>query len=330
MPDLLTKADSRRGDRELGGAPPSTKPLLHLERVSKWYGPVIGLNEVTLTLEAGLTGLVGPNGAGKSTLMKLATGQLRPDLGSVTVSDRRAYSAAARRLVGFCPEADVFYEEMSGRAFVRTMARLCGYSRGAARERTESVLKRVGMDDRSERKLRGYSKGMRQRIKLAQALVHDPDLLILDEPFNGIDPVGRLELQTLLQDLADQGKSILISSHQLEELEKLTDRMIVIARGMMIAQGSVEAIRNLLDEQPLAVRIDCDKPRELAGALLKMPEVLGVELEGEQSVIARARQQQRFFPALNRLALDEGYDILRLETLDCSAQAVLEYLLKSG
>jgi ABC-2 type transport system ATP-binding protein len=329
MPDLLAKTDSRRGSRELGDPSLGQKPLLHLERVSKWYGPVIGLNDVSLTLGPGLTGLVGPNGAGKSTLMKLATGQLRPDLGSAKVLGRPAHSAAARRCVGFCPEADTFYEEMSGRAFVRTMARLCGYSRRAARIRAEDVLQRVGMADRSERRLRGYSKGMRQRIKLAQALVHDPDLLILDEPFNGIDPVGRIELQSLLQDLADQGKSILISSHQLEELEKLTDQMLVIARGMLIAQGTVEAIRNLLDEQPLAVRIDSDRPRELAGALLKLPEVLGVELEGSHSVIARARQPQRFFPALQRLALDEGFEIQRLETLDCSAQAVLDYLLRA-
>src|SRR5262245_8327891 len=208
MPDLLEPADSRRRDSEVVSsqwsvvsgqvtvAPPhltthhlplTTQPLLVFEQVSKWYGPVIGINQVSLELRGGITGLVGGNGAGKSTLMRLATGQLRPDLGKVEVYGHSAWSAQAKRHVGYCPDVDSFYEEMSGRQFVETMVRLCGYSRVEARRRTEAVLDLVGMTGRCDRCIRGYSKGMRQRVKMAAALVHDPHLLILDEPLSGID-----------------------------------------------------------------------------------------------------------------------------------------------
>jgi ABC-2 type transport system ATP-binding protein len=304
------------------------RPSLVFDHVSKWYGQVIGLNEVTFELSPGITGLVGPNGAGKSTLMKLATGQLRPSIGRVSILGIPTWRAAARRHLGYCPEVDTFYEEMSGRQFVLAMARLFGFAKAEAAERTELALRRVGMVKRAERRLRGYSKGMRQRIKLAQALVHDPDLLILDEPLNGVDPLGRLELDRLFRELAEQGKSLLISSHQLEELERLTERVLVVARGRVIVQGTLTEIRDLLDHQPLAVRIDSDRPRELAASLLRLPEVLGVELTGDVGVVARARNPQRFFRALSGIVLDEAFDVTRLETLDSSAQAILDYLLK--
>lgn len=309
--------------------PASAPPLLCFDRVSKWYGGVIGLNEFSLTLPPGITGLVGPNGAGKSTLMKLATGQLRPDLGTVTILGHQAWSAGARWHLGYCPDLDRFYEEMSGRDFVFTMARLFGFSRTAARRRTEEALQRTGMADRASRRLQGYSKGMRQRIKLAQALLHDPQLLILDEPLNGVDPVGRSELHALFAELAAAGKSLLISSHQLEELEKLTEQIIVIARGLKVAEGTVAAIRDLMNDQPLAIRMDVDRPRHLAASLLLLPDVLGVEIDGEK-VVARARQPQSFFQQLAELVVAEGFDLKHLETLDCSAQAILDYVLKGS
>jgi ABC-2 type transport system ATP-binding protein len=308
----------------------SPSPLLIFEHVSKWYGPVIGVNEVSLDLPPGITGLVGPNGSGKSTLMKLATGQLRPDLGRVAIQGHVAWHAVAKLHLGYCPETDAFYEEMSGRRFVYHMARLFGFARSDACERTENALKQVGMSGRADRRLRGYSKGMRQRIKLAQALVHDPQLLILDEPLNGIDPLGRLEMGRLFRDLAARGKSLLISSHQLEELERLTDRIAVMARGRLIAHGTLTEIRDLLDEYPLAIRVDSDRPRELAAALLRLPAVLGVELGGGASVVLRARNPQQFFPAFADLVLDENFDVQHLQTLDRSAQAILDYLMKVG
>ena len=176
--------------------------MLLFEQVSKWYGPVIGVNHVSLELRRGITGLVGSNGAGKSTLLRLATGQLRPSVGRVSVCGEDAWTWRAKRLVGYSPDNDAFYEEMSGREFVRSMARLCGYNAAEATRRAETTLERVGMADRAGRKLRGYSKGMRQRIKLAQALLHDPTLLVMDEPLSGIDPVGRQEMLALFKGLA--------------------------------------------------------------------------------------------------------------------------------
>ncbi len=311
------------------------KPILLFEQVSKWYGPVIGVNHVSLELRGGITGLVGANGAGKSTLLRLATGQLKPTLGRVTVLGVDAWDWQAKRHVGYCPDVDAFYEDMSGRTFVQTMARLCGFERSESNRISEAVLERVGMADRADRKLRGYSKGMRQRIKLAQALLHDPDLLILDEPLSGIDPIGRQELLELFRGLAAQGKCLLISSHELEELEKLTDHVAIMARGRIAAVGTLTQIRDLLDDQPLTVRIDTDEPRRLAGLLVGSPDVVGVELEpkvlqceaGDGTLLVKARHPLRFFKEVTRLVLEENVNVSRLEAQDDSAHAILGYLL---
>src|SRR5262249_52377992 len=203
--------------------------------------------------------------------------QLRPDIGTVRVNGVDTWKSEARWHVGYCPESDSFYEEMSGRQFVETMARLCGYSRSEAGQRTEGVLAWVGMADRAERRLRGYSKGMRQRIKLAQALIHDPELLVLDEPMSGIDPIGRQEFIALFRELAARGKGLLISSHELEELEKLTDRVAVMARGRIAAVGTLAQIRDLLDAHPLSILVSAHRPPDLAGALVARDDVVAVE-----------------------------------------------------
>jgi ABC-2 type transport system ATP-binding protein len=341
-------------------------PLLVFERVSKFYGPVIGVNQVTLELRPGITGLVGANGAGKSTLMRLAAGQARPDLGSISISGHDARSTEARLRVGYCPEVDSFYEELSGRQFVFTLARLSGYSRGESHRRTEEVLGVVGMSDRSDRRLRGYSKGMRQRIKLAQALLADPPLLLLDEPLSGIDPVGRQEMIGLFLKLAERRKCLLISSHELEELEKLTEQVAIMAHGRIAAVGSVAQIRERLEDQPLSIRIDVERDdavspppgtngmfhvehsagkdhhrigggerhRELAARLIRLPQVVSVEVveddlldEPVGRLIVRARQPRTFFRDFARLVLEEWYQVRHLAPLDESVSAVLGYLL---
>ncbi|HEV3204235.1 MAG TPA: ABC transporter ATP-binding protein [Gemmataceae bacterium] len=308
---------------------PGGDPTLLFDQVSKWYGPVIGLNQVTLELRSGITGLVGANGSGKTTLMRLATGQLRPDLGNVRVMAHDPWKASAKRHIGYCSDTDTFYEEMSGRQFVETMARLQGFSRPQARRRTGDCLEQVGMAGRAERCMRGYSKGMRQRIKLAQALIHDPELLILDEPMSGIDPVGRQEFICLFAKLAERGKCLLVSSHELEELEKLTDHVAVMARGRIAAIGTLARIRDLLDNYPLSILVTTDNPRQLAGALLNLNDVVGVDLGEGDNLIVRARNPRGFFQEFSRLVLEEPYDIRHLETLDNSAQAILGYLLGS-
>jgi ABC-2 type transport system ATP-binding protein len=306
---------------------PPAEPLLLFEHVSKWYGTVLALNQVTLELTGGITGLVGANGAGKSTLLRMANGQLKPTLGRVGVRGVDAWDWRARRLVGYCPDVDAFYEDMSGRKFVRTMARLCGFDRGESARRTEAALELVGMADRADRRLRGYSKGMRQRIKLAQALLHDPELLILDEPLSGIDPVGRQELLELFQALAARGKCLLISSHELEALEKLTNHVVIMARGRVAAVGTLQQIRDLLDDHPLSVRLEVDRPRDAARLLLALPEVIAVDVRAGDGLVVQARNPKRFFQDFGRLVIDEQLDVRQLEPLDESAHAILGYLL---
>ncbi|HXD88458.1 MAG TPA: ABC transporter ATP-binding protein [Urbifossiella sp.] len=307
---------------------PPCAPLLLFEHASKWYGTVLALNQVTLELTGGITGLVGANGAGKSTLLRLATGQLKPTLGRVSIRGVNAWDWRARRLVGYCPDVDAFYEDLTGRKFVRLMARLCGFERRDAGRRTEAALERVGMNDRADRKLQGYSKGMRQRIKLAQALLHDPELLVLDEPLSGIDPIGRQELLELFQQLAAQGKCLLISSHELEALEKLTNHVAILARGRVAAVGTLQQIRDLLDDHPIAVRIELDRPREAARLILSLAETVGVEVDGEaNAIVVRARHPQRFFTEFGRLVVAEQLEVRALEPLDESAHAILGYLL---
>jgi ABC-2 type transport system ATP-binding protein len=305
---------------------PNPNPVIEFTDVSKWYGPVIAVNDVTLRLEPGITGLVGPNGAGKSTVMKLLTGQLRPSLGRVCVGGASAWSAAAKSHIGYCPDVDSFYEEMSGRRFVFTMARLHGSKRHAARDRTEQVLRQVGMVDRADRPLGAYSKGMRQRIKLAQALVHDPGLIVLDEPLNGVDPVGRAELLGLFRQLAGWGKAILISSHILDEMDKLADRVLYIFRGHILASGSLDRIRGMLDDHPLQVRITVDKVRALAARLLLLPCVGGVDLRGADDLVLQIHRSGEFFRSFAEIVIEDGFEVRRLQVIDASAEAIFDYL----
>ncbi len=330
LPFPFPESGAGRASEFPSNAVPTSEPLLLFEQVSKWYGNVLALNHVTLELRGGITGLVGANGAGKSTLLRMANGQIIPTLGRVMVRGIDARDWQARRYVGYCPDIDAFYEDFSGRRFVRLMARLCGYSRTEATRRTEEVLERVGMRDRADRKLRGYSKGMRQRVKIAQALLHDPELLILDEPLSGIDPIGRQELLELFQGLARQGKCLLISSHELEALEKLTNHVVIMARGRVAAVGTLSQIRDLLEDHPLSVRITAEKARALARQLLGLPEVLAVEVDEStepSSLVVKAHNPKRFFESFANLVVEEQIEVKKLEPLDESAHAILGYLL---
>ena len=298
---------------------------LTFDRVTKFYGPVIGVNNVTCRVGPGITGLLGANGAGKSTLIKLASGQLRPSQGKVCVGEHSAWSTAAKRSFGYSPDLDRFYEEMSGREFVFTMARLHGYSRREARERTELALEEVGMTDRAGRRLGGCSHGMRQRIKLAQALVHDPELLLLDEPLNGIDPGGRREINELLLRLAERGKAVLVSTHILIDIESLASTIVMISRGRIIATGTLAEVRNLLDDQPLVIEIVCDRSRQLASLLAASADVRSVEMRGD-TLTVKTTQATRFFSNVAQLVVDHQFAVERLQTLDSGAEAVFDYL----
>ena len=283
---------------------------LTFDQVTKFYGPVIGVNDISCRIGPGITGLFGANGAGKSTMMKLASGQLRPSEGRVMVGDRRAWSSGAKAHLGFSPDVNSFYEEMTGREFVYAMARLHGYSIREARRRSEWAIEEVGMSDRAERRIGGCSHGMRQRIKLAQALVNDPAILLLDEPMNGIDPGGRRDISQLLVRLAQRGKTVLVSSHILSEVEQLTDAILMIARGRVIASGTIAEIRNLLEDQPYTVQVVARPQRRLASLLIELPEVESVDVRAD-SLTVRTRQPQQFFTAVGNLVLEHGLDVRR-------------------
>jgi ABC-2 type transport system ATP-binding protein len=263
-------------------------PLLQAEALTKLYGVVIGVNDVTLELEPGVIGLLGPNGAGKSTLLKLITGQLRPTVGSLRVLGERPWSNT--RLygrLGFCPEQDAFYDTLTAHQFVTSLGRLSGLGREAG-ARAEAALEMVGAGEFMHRPIGHYSRGMRQRTKVAQAIVHDPPFLILDEPLNGTDPVGRREIMDLVIRLGREGKSILVSSHVLHEVQAMTDDFVLIYGGRILASGGVREIRSLMDEFPHRITIRCGGRRRLARAILAELPVAGIDLDGREGELASA------------------------------------------
>jgi ABC-2 type transport system ATP-binding protein len=298
---------------------------LEFDQVTKFYGAVIGVNNISCRIGPGITGLLGANGAGKSTMIKLASGQLRPSQGRVLIGGHDAWSTAAKDHLGYSPDLNSFYEEMTGREFVYAMARLHGYSRVEARERTSHVLEEVGMSDRAHRRLAGCSHGMRQRIKLAQALVHDPWLLLLDEPLTGIDPGGRREINELLFRLSAQGKTILVSSHILGEIEQLSHAIVMVSRGRIIAQGTLAEVRSLMEFRPSVIEIVAEPARRLASLLAEHPDVLAVEMR-EGALVVRTRQPLEFFKRIATLVCEQGIDVRRMQTLDSNADAVFDYL----
>ena len=242
-----------------------TAPIIAAEHLSKWYGQVIGLNDVTLTLAPGITGLLGPNGAGKSTFMKLMTGQLRPSAGSIRVLDEPIWqNPALYARIGFCPEQDAFYDRMTGMEWLVALIRLSGTDEAEADALARRALDTVDLTDAKDKKIGAYSKGMRQRVKLAQAVAHDPDLLILDEPLAGTDPIARRKTIRLIKEWGRAGKSIIVSSHVLHEIEAMTADILLINQGRILAEGNVHQIRELIDEHPHTVSIKADEPRARA------------------------------------------------------------------
>ncbi|MBM3460280.1 MAG: ABC transporter ATP-binding protein [Armatimonadetes bacterium] len=303
--------------------------MIELRRASRWYGQVIGLNDVTCTLGPGVTALLGPNGAGKSTFMRLVSGQLRPTTGQVLVDGLAPFAnTRVYERLGYCPEGDSFYEDMTGRQFVSALATLAGLGPKERERRVEGVLDRVGMTPHVDRKIAGYSKGMRQRIKLAQALVHDPQVLLLDEPLNGLDPGGRREITDLTRQLGEEGRCVVISSHILHEVELVTRNILLVHRGRVLAQGDVYEIRGLIDRHPHRVLFSADRPRELGQALLGLPAVLSLRLDAQHPdrLEIETRDPEAFYARLADVVLDGGYQVYGIESPDNNLEAVFRYL----
>lgn len=267
-------------------SPALPDPLLAYEHVTKWYGTVAALLDVSFQVGAEVVGLVGKNGVGKSTLMKLAAGLLAPSQGSVRVAGLVAGSVRARALTGFCPEVERLYEELPGITFVAWMLRYHGFPARMARERAAAVLEELGLGANMHRRIREYSKGMRQRVRLAQALAHEPRVVLLDEPMTGLDPVARSELATLVRALPGRGVGVLVSSHVLHELEAVVDRVVLVHQGRLLAEGAVAELRSRLPSQPHRVRIVGARQRELAAELVQWPEVAELRIVDDAIEVA--------------------------------------------
>jgi ABC-2 type transport system ATP-binding protein len=305
-------------------------PVVAARHLSKWYGQVSGLNDVTVAVPPGITGLLGPNGAGKSTFMKLITGQLRPSKGEVRVLGEPIWgNPALYQRIGFCPEQDAFYDRMTGLEWVAALARLGGMGNGAADTAAKQALGAVDLLDAAARKIGGYSKGMRQRVKLAQAIVHDPALLILDEPLSGMDPIMRRRTIRMIKDWARAGKSILVSSHILHEIEAMTANILLINNGRILAEGNVHQIRDLIDEHPHSVYIRAAEPRALARAFLAADDVISMRFEPGAVVVETARPDA-FYARLTAMAASgEAGAIDEVTSPDDNLQAVFKYLVKT-
>jgi ABC-2 type transport system ATP-binding protein len=306
-------------------------PIVTAEHVSKWYGQVIGLNDVTVSVPPGVTGLLGPNGAGKSTFMKLITGQLRPSKGDVKVLGEPIWRNPHLYFqIGFCPEQDAFYDRMTGLEWVRALVRLNGLSDKEADDAARRALTAVDLMEAADKKIGAYSKGMRQRVKMAQALVHDPQLLILDEPLSGMDPIGRRKTIRLIRDWGRAGKSIIVSSHILHEIESMTSNILLINNGRILAEGDVHQIRELIDEHPHTVYVRAADPRRIAREFLNAStdDVRSLKFE-PGAVVVETGKPDAFYARLTEMAASGEFGAIEEVTSpDDNLQAVFQYLVK--
>jgi ABC-2 type transport system ATP-binding protein len=306
-----------------------TPPVVVADHLSKWYGQVIGLNDVSVSVPSGITGLLGPNGAGKSTFMKLITGQLKPSKGTVAVLGEPIWQNPALYFrIGFCPEQDSFYERMTGLEWVTALVRLNGMDDHQALASARRALDAVDLADAADKKIGAYSKGMRQRVKMAQAIAHDPDLLILDEPLSGMDPIMRRRTIRMIKDWGRAGRSIIVSSHILHEIESMTANILLINQGRILAEGNVHQIRDLIDEHPHTVYIKADETRVLAREFLAYDDVLSLKFEDDALVVQTGRPDA-FYSRLTDLAASGAAGLIHEVTSpDDNLQAVFQYLVK--
>lgn len=303
--------------------------VIQTKNLSKWYGNVLGLSDVSLEVERGVTGLLGPNGAGKSTFLKLITGQIKPSIGHVAIQGQDVwnnYPLFGR--IGFCPEQDAFYDEMTGWEFMTSLLSLYSFSRADVQSRAKQALDFVELDKDKDRLIRGYSRGMRQRLKLAQAVAHDPEIIILDEPLNGLDPLSKRKVIRLIKDYKEAGKTVIVSSHVLPEIEALTRTIILLHQGKILARGDIHYIRDLIDKHPHMISVKCSDPRRLASSLVGEPSVLNIQFgPAPDTVVFETQDRDKFFGLIPRLIVDHRIDIEEITSPDDNLQAVFDYLV---
>jgi len=305
----------------------SLAPVIRVDGVSRWFGSVVAVSEVTFDIGPGITGLLGPNGAGKTTLLRMMTGLAETSTGSVTVFGERVRdNPPLYRRIGVMSEHETVYGFMTGREFVRTMGKLRAVNDLEAA--VDRAIALVDLADAQHRQMDTYSRGMRQRIRLAGTLVHDPEVLILDEPLNGADPRQRVQFKRLLQQLAAQGRTIVLSSHILEEVEELAETVLLIVNGKLAASGGFRAIRAALNQRPYHVRVICDSPRALAASVVRLGSVDAVNVDPDGALVVLSRNVLDLQIELPRLAQSEGISLRKVEPLDDSLESVFGYLVE--
>jgi ABC-2 type transport system ATP-binding protein len=298
------------------------------ENVSKFYGEVLGVNRVNLTIPPGITSLVGPNGSGKTTLMNLMTGLIRPTQGRIRIRGVAPDEPETLfRFLGYCSQFDSFPRGMTGYQFVYSFIRLHGKPHREAHDMAWHALERVKLTDAAHRKIAGYSKGMRQRIKLAQAISHWPLVLVLDEPLNGLDPLVRAETIALFRSLAEEGLHVIISSHILHEVDAISDQVILLSGGYVVAEGQIHGVRTEVEEHPMQILIRCDRPGALASRIFELDSVVEARVHTDgKGLLIRTRDPDRFYLTLNQLVVD-GVDLESVAPADDDVLSVYEYLI---
>jgi ABC-2 type transport system ATP-binding protein len=304
-------------------------PRLQTQHLSRWYGNILGLSDVSLEVGPGITGLLGPNGAGKTTLLKLITGQIKPSLGQVTIDGQPVRGHAEHFFrIGYCPETDAFFEGLTGWQFLNWMLRLLHFSDSEAAAAAEKMLHLVELYDDRHRPIRSYSRGMRQRLKLAQALAHNPEILILDEPLNGLDPLGKRKIIRLIREYGREGRLVIVSSHVLPEIEALTRQIILIHQGKIFAQGDIHEIRDLIERHPHVVSVRTPDSRRLAAELIQQPYVVKAYFgDDDQNLLVETRNRDLFFQFLLEAAAVKGLKVEEITSPDDNLQAVFDYLV---
>jgi ABC-2 type transport system ATP-binding protein len=298
--------------------------------VSRFYGEVLGVNRVNLSIPPGITSLVGPNGSGKTTLMNLLTGLIRPTDGRISVLGVSPQCPEELfQFTGYCTQVDAFPRGLTGYQFVYWYLRVHGKSHREADRLAKEAIERVGLTDAANRLVHGYSKGMRQRIKLAQAISHQPRVLVLDEPLNGLDPMARAETIALFRELGSQGMHVLVSSHILHEVDKISDQVILLSYGYVVAEGEIHGVRSEVKEQPLQVLIRCDRPAELASRLFQQDHTVEAKIqEDRRGLLVRTSDADTFYLVLNRLVLEAGFQVETVAPADDDVNSVYQYLIR--
>jgi len=305
--------------------------MIVFDDVSKFYGEILGVNRVNLNILPGITSLVGPNGSGKTTLMNLMTGLLRPTRGRISVLGTTPHQPEDLfRKVGYCSQFDSFPRGATGRELIEFYLAVHGYPRREVKEMTQTALERVSMQQAADRKVAGYSKGMRQRIRLAQSIAHNPRVLILDEPLNGLDPMARAEIIRLFRQLADDGLYLILSSHILHEVDMMSDSVILLHNGYVVAEGDVHGVRDEIVEQPMQILIRCDRPQFLAARLFEHEHTVEARIhEDRQGLFVKTRRPDDFYLLLNRVVTEGNLQVESVAPADDDLSAVYQYLISS-